>query len=53
VESPGGGGKLRTLGEPGRAFVDPGEGYLACGWVGKGRLAEPEAIVESLSDWHS
>jgi len=26
-------------------FVDPGDGYLACGWVGKGRLAEPEAIV--------
>jgi phosphopantothenoylcysteine decarboxylase/phosphopantothenate--cysteine ligase len=28
-------------------FVDPGEGYLACGWVGKGRLAEPEMVVES------
>ena len=26
-------------------FVEPGEGYLACGWIGKGRLAEPEAIV--------
>ena len=23
----------------------PGEGYLACGWIGKGRLAEPDAIV--------
>ena len=22
-------------------FVEPGEGYLACGWIGKGRLAEP------------
>ena len=29
-------------------FVDPGEGYLACGWVGKGRLAEPEDIVEAV-----
>ena len=28
-------------------FVEPGEGYLACGWVGKGRLAEPEMVVES------
>jgi phosphopantothenoylcysteine decarboxylase/phosphopantothenate--cysteine ligase len=28
-------------------FVDPGEGFLACGWIGKGRLAEPEAIVEA------
>jgi phosphopantothenoylcysteine decarboxylase/phosphopantothenate--cysteine ligase len=26
-------------------FVDPGSGYLACGWIGKGRLAEPDAIV--------
>ena len=26
-------------------LVEPGEGYLACGWVGKGRLAEPDAIV--------
>jgi phosphopantothenoylcysteine decarboxylase/phosphopantothenate--cysteine ligase len=28
--------------------VDPGSGYLACGWIGKGRLAEPEAIVEAV-----
>ena len=27
--------------------VDPGQGYLACGWIGKGRLAEPEEIVEA------
>jgi phosphopantothenoylcysteine decarboxylase/phosphopantothenate--cysteine ligase len=27
--------------------VDPGEGFLACGWIGKGRLAEPDAIVEA------
>lgn len=25
--------------------VAPGEGYLACGWVGKGRLAEPADVV--------
>ncbi|WP_188816560.1 bifunctional phosphopantothenoylcysteine decarboxylase/phosphopantothenate--cysteine ligase CoaBC [Calditerricola satsumensis] len=25
--------------------VEPGEGYLACGWTGKGRMAEPEAIA--------
>lgn len=28
-------------------FVEPGEGYLACGWIGKGRLAEVETIVEA------
>jgi phosphopantothenoylcysteine decarboxylase/phosphopantothenate--cysteine ligase len=25
--------------------VEPGEGYLACGWIGKGRLAEPADVV--------
>ena len=35
------------LGARGVNFVDPGEGYLACGWVGRGRLAEPEAIAEA------
>src|SRR5262245_36078341 len=33
------------LGARGVRFVDPGAGYLACGWVGKGRLAEPEEIA--------
>ncbi|MGH9346224.1 MAG: bifunctional phosphopantothenoylcysteine decarboxylase/phosphopantothenate--cysteine ligase CoaBC, partial [Vicinamibacterales bacterium] len=36
---------LETLASRGVRFVDPGEGYLACGWIGKGRLAEPDAIV--------
>jgi len=40
---------LTRLQRRGVAVVDPGEGYLACGWVGKGRLAEPEAIVEAAS----
>ncbi|HVQ41689.1 MAG TPA: bifunctional phosphopantothenoylcysteine decarboxylase/phosphopantothenate--cysteine ligase CoaBC [Vicinamibacterales bacterium] len=39
---------VRTLAGRGVHFVEPGEGYLACGWVGKGRLAEPEAIVEAV-----
>jgi phosphopantothenoylcysteine decarboxylase/phosphopantothenate--cysteine ligase len=34
-----------TLAARGVRFVDPGEGYLACGWIGKGRLAEPDEIV--------
>jgi phosphopantothenoylcysteine decarboxylase/phosphopantothenate--cysteine ligase len=38
---------LARLAARGVACVDPGEGYLACGWVGKGRLAEPEAIVDA------
>src|SRR5215510_4283131 len=38
---------LDTLAARGVRFVEPGEGYLACGWIGKGRLAEPEEIVEA------
>ena len=36
---------LETLSSRGVRFVEPGEGYLACGWIGKGRLAEPDEIV--------
>ena len=36
---------LDTLATRGVRFVEPGEGYLACGWIGKGRLAEPDEIV--------
>ena len=36
---------LETLAARGARFVEPGEGYLACGWIGKGRLAEPDEIV--------
>jgi len=36
---------LETLSARGARFVEPGEGYLACGWIGKGRLAEPDEIV--------
>jgi len=36
---------LDTLTGRGVRFVEPGEGYLACGWIGKGRLAEPDEIV--------
>jgi phosphopantothenoylcysteine decarboxylase/phosphopantothenate--cysteine ligase len=36
---------LDILAGRGVRFVEPGEGYLACGWIGKGRLAEPDEIV--------
>jgi phosphopantothenoylcysteine decarboxylase / phosphopantothenate---cysteine ligase len=38
---------LEILASRGVRSVDPGEGFLACGWIGKGRLAEPEAIVDA------
>jgi phosphopantothenoylcysteine decarboxylase/phosphopantothenate--cysteine ligase len=36
---------LETLIARGVHVVDPGSGYLACGWIGKGRLAEPDEVV--------
>ena len=39
---------IAILRERGVEFVEPGEGWLACGWLGKGRLAEPEEIVERV-----
>src|SRR5215208_488490 len=38
---------LAALSARGVRFVDPGQGYLACGWIGKGRLAEPADIVDA------
>lgn len=37
---------LGVLRERGLAVVEPEAGYLACGEVGEGRLAEPEVIVD-------
>jgi phosphopantothenoylcysteine decarboxylase / phosphopantothenate---cysteine ligase len=39
---------LQTLRGRGVTIVEPGEGYLACGMVGEGRLADTDAIVEAL-----
>jgi phosphopantothenoylcysteine decarboxylase/phosphopantothenate--cysteine ligase len=36
---------LKALTGRGVRIVEPGSGYLACGWIGKGRLAEPEEVV--------
>ncbi|MFB1049624.1 bifunctional phosphopantothenoylcysteine decarboxylase/phosphopantothenate--cysteine ligase CoaBC [Paraliobacillus sp. JSM ZJ581] len=39
---------MKTIEEWGYRFIEPGEGYLACGYVGKGRLEEPETIVDVI-----
>lgn len=36
---------MALLRSRGVMFLEPGEGQLACGYVGKGRLPEPEEIV--------
>ena len=40
---------IELLERRGAEFVAPGDGWLACGWVGKGRLAEPEDIVSRIA----
>jgi phosphopantothenoylcysteine decarboxylase/phosphopantothenate--cysteine ligase len=42
---------ISTLAEYGYQFIEPSEGYLACGYVGKGRLEEPEKIVELVGSF--
>jgi phosphopantothenoylcysteine decarboxylase/phosphopantothenate--cysteine ligase len=42
---------IRKLTARGVRFVEPGTGQLACGYVGKGRLAEPEEIAEAITSW--
>ena len=42
---------IETLYGFGCRFIEPSEGYLACGYVGKGRLEEPEKITETISEF--
>ncbi len=42
---------IRTLYDYGYQFIEPSEGFLACGYVGKGRLEEPEKIVSLLTTY--
>jgi phosphopantothenoylcysteine decarboxylase/phosphopantothenate--cysteine ligase len=44
-EHPAVAGNLQVLVARGVHVVEPGSGYLACGWIGKGRLAEPDDVV--------
>lgn len=42
---------IETLFGFGYRFIEPSEGYLACGYIGKGRLEEPEEIVKRASEY--
>jgi len=44
---------IRLLKERGYRIVEPEVGTLACGWEGKGRLAETDAILQALSSGSS
>ncbi len=41
---------LRQLQEDGFLLIDPGEGYLSCGEVGAGRMAEPDRIYAKIEE---
>mgnify|MGYP001218806555 CR=1 FL=1 len=42
---------MRILESRGVSFIEPGEGLLACGYVGKGRMEEPESIVQVVEQY--
>lgn len=42
---------IQQLHEDGIRFIEPSEGFLACGYVGKGRLEEPEKITELVNEF--
>ncbi|WP_099158040.1 bifunctional phosphopantothenoylcysteine decarboxylase/phosphopantothenate--cysteine ligase CoaBC [Virgibacillus ndiopensis] len=44
---------MKQLEKWGYHFIEPGAGYLACGWIGKGRLEEPETIIEAVRNHQS
>lgn len=42
---------IAQLAEDGCSFIEPSEGFLACGYVGKGRLEEPEKITQIVENY--
>lgn len=41
---------IETLKQLGYYFMEPGEGRLACGDIGKGKMAEPELIEDKVKE---
>src|SRR5690625_7431515 len=44
---------MKLLERWGYHFIEPGAGYLACGYVGKGRLEEPKTIIQAIANHQS
>lgn len=44
---------INTLQSFGYRVFEPGEGLLACGWIGKGRMPEPEELLAEIDDYFS
>ena len=49
-EAPATQANLKRLSERGVHVVGPGEGFLACGSYGKGRMAEPAEILKAAAE---
>ncbi|TDM32571.1 bifunctional phosphopantothenoylcysteine decarboxylase/phosphopantothenate--cysteine ligase CoaBC [Macrococcoides canis] len=41
---------INTLQQRGFKFIEPGEGFLACGYVAKGRMSEPLDIMKYITE---
>ncbi|MDR6227228.1 bifunctional phosphopantothenoylcysteine decarboxylase/phosphopantothenate--cysteine ligase CoaBC [Desmospora profundinema] len=41
---------MAKLARLGCRFIEPGSGQLACGYVGRGRMEEPEQILEAVEE---
>lgn len=41
---------IQTLLKRGFKFVEPGEGFLACGYIAKGRMSEPLEIMKFIAE---
>ncbi len=39
---------IETLKQYGKIVIEPAEGYLACGYTGKGKMPEPEDLLEYI-----
>lgn len=42
---------IATLKSDGYHFIEPGDGFLACGYVAKGRMEEPLQILEAVEQF--
>ena len=40
---------MKVLSQDGYYFIEPGSGYLACGYVAKGRMEEPMQILSVIN----
>ena len=50
-ENPATQANLETLRERGYTIIEPAEGMLACGVEGKGKMPEPDVLIDYVEQW--